>query len=264
MTSNGRPVPVETLLPRVRALAAELGELPSQNRIRTELRVGVEKARQLRSALIDLEEQEEPAATEPAESSAVDSPETSESAQVEAIAEPVREVETTETGPAELAPGAVPARAVAGGHRVRSWPVLLLALPAFVAVWSGWVGLGQLSGFGVIHPLPGIADSLTLNTAITLPIGVEAYGAYALQVWLSPAVRWERTRRFAKWSALGSLGLGMAGQGVYHLMAAAQADHAPWPIVTVVSCMPVAVLGMGAALAHLIRSETVNDGGEGR
>ena len=26
---------------------------------------------------------------------------------------------------------------------VRSWPVLLLALPAFVAVWSGWVGLGD-------------------------------------------------------------------------------------------------------------------------
>jgi hypothetical protein len=257
MTSNGRPVPVETLLPRVRALAAELGEVPSQNRIRTELRVGVEKARQLRSALIDLDGRQGSAVTEPAEVSVVDSPEASESAQVEAVTEPVREGKATGTGPAEPAPADPPRRAVAGGHRVRSWPVLLLALPAFVAVWSGWVGLGQLSGFGVIHPLPGIADKLTLNTAITLPIGVEAYGAYALQVWLSPAVRWERTRRFAKWSALGSLALGMAGQGVYHLMAAAHADQAPWPIVTVVSCMPVAVLGMGAALAHLIRSETV-------
>jgi hypothetical protein len=27
---------------------------------------------------------------------------------------------------------------------------------------------------------------------------------------------------------------------------------APWPITTVVACLPVAVLGMGAALAHLL------------
>jgi hypothetical protein len=42
------------------------------------------------------------------------------------------------------------------------------------------VGLGGLCGFCVIHPLPGIWGGLQLNTAITLPVGMEAYGAYAL------------------------------------------------------------------------------------
>ncbi|HEX5741922.1 MAG TPA: ABC transporter permease [Pilimelia sp.] len=133
------------------------------------------------------------------------------------------------------------------------WPVVLLALPAFVAIWSGWVGLGGLTGFGVVHPLPGIADGFSLNTAITLPIGVETYGAYALYVWLSGRVP-ERARRFAKWSALGSLAVGALGQVAYHLLVAAGIESAPWWITTAVACLPVAVLGMGAALAHLVRT----------
>jgi len=69
------------------------------------------------------------------------------------------------------------------------WPLFLIASPAAVAIWSGWVGLGGLCGFGPIHPLPGIADGFTINTAITLPVGVEAYGAYALRAWLTAGVR---------------------------------------------------------------------------
>jgi hypothetical protein len=136
---------------------------------------------------------------------------------------------------------------------VRSWPVLLLALPAFVAVWSGWVGLGELTGFGVVHPLPGIADGFTLNSAITLPIGVETYAAFALRVWLSGRVP-AKARRFAKVSALSALALGALGQVAYHLLEAAGVTSAPWPITTAVACLPVAVLGMGAALAHLIHT----------
>ncbi|MGH3487471.1 MAG: hypothetical protein ACRDP8_06085 [Actinopolymorphaceae bacterium] len=135
---------------------------------------------------------------------------------------------------------------------VRSWPVLLLALPAFVAVWSGWVGLGKLTGFGMVHPLPGIADDFTINSAITLPIGVETYAAFALRVWLSGQVVHDSARRFAKWSAIGSLILGGLGQVAYHLLVAAGVTRAPWQITTVVACLPVAVLGMGAALAHLL------------
>ncbi|GAA2797209.1 ABC transporter permease [Kribbella solani] len=137
--------------------------------------------------------------------------------------------------------------------RLRSWPVLLLALPAFVAVWSGWVGLGELTGFGVVHPLPGIADGFTINSAITLPIGVETYAAFALRVWLSGRVP-DTARRFAKRSALAALGLGALGQVAYHLLEAAGVTRAPWLITTVVACLPVAVLGMGAALAHLIHA----------
>ncbi|ROO50811.1 hypothetical protein EDC02_5669 [Micromonospora sp. Llam0] len=138
---------------------------------------------------------------------------------------------------------------------VRSWVLLLLAAPAFVAIWSGWVGLGELTGFGVVHPLPGIWDSLAVNTAITLPIGVEAYAAYALRAWLAPDGVPPRARRFAAWSAIGSLVLGAAGQVAYHLMESAGITAAPWWITTVVSCLPVAVLGMGAALAHLLHTD---------
>ncbi|NES28941.1 ABC transporter permease [Micromonospora terminaliae] len=162
------------------------------------------------------------------------------------VAEPVEQV---------TAPGHPGTPTVAQpGRRAVAWPVILLALPAFVAIWSGWVGLGGLTGFGVVHPLPGIADGVSLNTAITLPIGVETYGAYALYVWLSGRVP-NRARTFAKWSAIASLAVGALGQVAYHLLVAAGVTSAPWWITTLVSCLPVAVLGMGAALAHLVRED---------
>jgi len=68
---------------------------------------------------------------------------------------------------------------------VRSWPLLVLAAPAAAEVWSGWVGIAQKTGFGLVSPLPGIWPSLHLDTAITLPVGVEAYAAYALRAWLA-------------------------------------------------------------------------------
>ena len=49
------------------------------------------------------------------------------------------------------------------------------------------------------------------------------------------------------------LALGMAGQVAYHLMAQARMARAPWPITTLVSCLPVLVLGMGTALTHMLR-----------
>ena len=71
------------------------------------------------------------------------------------------------------------------GRAVRSWPLLVLAAPAAAEVWSGWVGIAQKTGFGLVSPLPGIWPSLHLDTAITLPVGVEAYAAYALCAWLA-------------------------------------------------------------------------------
>jgi hypothetical protein len=135
------------------------------------------------------------------------------------------------------------------------WPVWLIALPAFVAIWSGWVGLGGLTGFGLVHPLPGIADGFAINSAITLPVGVEVYAAYALRVWFSGDVP-DRARRFARWSAIGSLLVGALGQIAYHVLVAAGITAAPWWITTLVACLPVAVLGMAGALAHLLRHDT--------
>jgi hypothetical protein len=128
---------------------------------------------------------------------------------------------------------------------------VLIAAPAAVAVWSGWVGLGGMCGFGLVQPFPGIV-AWHLDTAITLPVGVEAYGAYALGAWLTPGVP-DQARTFARRSAVGALVLGMLGQVVYHLLSAAYATRAPWPVVVLVSCMPVVTLGFGAALTHLLR-----------
>jgi hypothetical protein len=68
---------------------------------------------------------------------------------------------------------------------IRSWPLLVLAAPAAAEVWSGWVGIAEKTGFGRVSPLPGIWPSLHLDTTITLPIGVEAYAAYALRAAVS-------------------------------------------------------------------------------
>jgi hypothetical protein len=58
------------------------------------------------------------------------------------------------------------------------------------------VVIGQKTGFGQVHPPPGIWDSLHLDTAVTLPVGVEAY---ALRAWLSTSNKVSaRTRRFAR------------------------------------------------------------------
>ena len=137
-----------------------------------------------------------------------------------------------------------------------AWPLALIAAPAAVASWSGGGGLGGMCGFGPVNLLPGVGGGLTLNTAITLPVGVEAYAAFALGAWLAPGTP-DRARRFARWSALGALAYGLAGQVAYHLLRSHGYTAAPAPVVVLVSCMPVAVLGFAAALTHLLRPEDV-------
>ena len=157
------------------------------------------------------------------------------------------------TGPAR---GDRSAAVSSGTRTVRSWPLLVLAAPAAAGVWSGWVGIAQKTGFGLVSPLPGIWPSLHLDTAITLPVGVEAYAAYALRTWLARDRSISaRTRRFAKWSAICSFALGMGGQVAYHLMAQAGMARAPWAVTTIVSCLPVLVLAMGTVLAHMLRAD---------
>ncbi|MFE3455533.1 hypothetical protein ACFXJ8_42135 [Nonomuraea sp. NPDC059194] len=139
----------------------------------------------------------------------------------------------------------------------RNTMLVLLALPAAVATWSGWVGLGEKTGFGMVTPLPGIADGFQINTAITLPIGVETYAAYALGAWLKSGGQVsDTTRTFAKWSAIGSLALGMLGQVAYHLLEISAQAKAPDWITAAVSVLPVLVLGMGAALGHLLARDS--------
>src|SRR5690349_15114268 len=171
-----------------------------------------------------------------------------------------REPSSRGPGPATV-PGPVLDAGRSGAVRgqaktIRSWPLLVLAIPAAVEVWSGWVGIAQQTGFGAVSLLPGIRSSLHLDTAVTLPVGVECYAAYALRAWLAGghAIS-DRTRRFARWSAICSFALGMAGQVAFHLMDQNHVTRAPWGITTLVSCLPVLVLGMGTALAHMLRED---------
>ena len=253
-TINGTryPQPIDALLTAARDLDLPDGQAyPSRNRLMREFRIGAPKADELLARLKTGAADPAADTTEPIASDPDPAPVVPESAP------PV-------AGPVEITPAKQPAEVTAVSHpdtptprkRFRPvvvWPVVLLALPAFVAVWGGWVGLGELTGFGVVHPLPGIADHFSINSAITLPIGVETYAAYALYVALSGRVP-DRARRFAKWSAVASLLAGALGQVAYHLLETAGVTTAPWWITTAVACLPVAVLGMGAALAHLVRN----------
>lgn len=267
-TRSAYPRPVDDLLPAARTLAAQVGEVPSRNRLMREFRIGAPKADELRALLLapppdDVDDQADEAPAMP------EAPEEDPPAVVVPTGpDPAGNGSATFIPPVEPTTGRDPdPQVIPVGHpdtapttktvpsarrRPVVWPVLLLALPAFVAIWAGWVDLGRLTGFGEVALLPGIADSVVLDTAITLPVGMETYAAYALWVWLSGRYP-GRARRFARWSAIVALAVGAGGQVTYHLMAAAGWTAAPWPVTALVACLPVAVLGMGAALAHLAR-----------
>ena len=253
---------VDELLPRARELARD--GLPSKNRLQKTLKVSWPKAVEVFQALSAEVDQSQRDRLKVRRQALIDMRRRKKSGRglrlrsyplprsLASTPKPAADL-TVNTADATL-PEEVPAVPEgvlpAASRRVVTWPILLLTLPAFVAIWSGWVDLGRLTGFGVVHPFPGIWDQARLNTAITLPVGLETYAAYALYVWLSGQVP-PVARRFAKWSAIGSLALGAAGQVAYHLMVAAGMTRAPWQITTIVACLPVAVLGLGAALRHL-------------
>ncbi|TCO47984.1 ABC transporter permease [Actinocrispum wychmicini] len=254
--NSAYPRQLEELIEQAQHLAREAGAIPSQNKLKAALHVRSERARTVLQALRqtgfdpttpDVEPNTGPA--EPGREPATEPVPIADSAGVSAT--------SSQTVPEQVStpPEPVPAprtRWASVRRPISGWPMVLLAAPAFVAIWSGWVGLGTLTGFGMVHPLPGIADGLAINSAITLPIGVETYAVYALRVWLASGIGSDsRARRFAKWSAIGSLTLGMCGQVAYHLMVEDHMTTAPWGITTAVSCLPVIVLGFGAALAHL-------------
>ncbi|GIG03269.1 ABC transporter permease [Catellatospora citrea] len=259
------PTAVADLVPLARQWAAELGVTPSRNGLMKRFRIGDNKANAVLAALTSTTPDERvTAATAPAAPVMTDvagpGPEiTTEPAPV--VASPQAAVDAAPgpvIAPTPVAPVAAPTTAalpvVKARPKVRSWPVFLIGLGAFVGIWSGWVELGALTGFGVVHPLPGIADNFSINTAITLPLGMEAYAAYALKAWMTSGVP-ARARKFAKWSTIIALMVGALGQIAYHLMAAQGITAAPWQITTAVACLPVIVLGLAATLAHLLAND---------
>jgi len=138
----------------------------------------------------------------------------------------------------------------------RGWPILIVAASAFVAVWSGWVGLGKMTGFGTMDLLPGFTRDdgtalLSLNTAIALPLGIEAYAGYALRSFLNGRGS-KRTRVFAAISGFVALILGAFGQVAYHLLATSGQTKAPNEVTIFVSCLPVFCIGAVSVLHYLL------------
>lgn len=168
------------------------------------------------------------------------------------------DLQSSDTGEPDLQPARSRLAAILAGVQ---WPLVVIGLGAAVAVWSGWVGLGQLTGFGMIQPLPGIIDDLRINTAVVLPLSVEAYAATSLKIWLSSAGLSRPTRLYAMISSISSLVIGAGAQVAYHLMVAAGMTRAPWQITVFVACMPVVVLGLAVSLAHLV-SRDLQAGGQ--
>lgn len=139
-------------------------------------------------------------------------------------------------------------------RRLSPWYLAPIGASAFIAIWSGWVGIGGMTGFGKVNLLPGIGHGLQINSAITLPLGMEAYAAYAIHAAITPGIP-PRAREFAKWSSVAAIVVGMIGQTTFHLLSAIGAKSAPWPVTLGVSCLPVLVLGMAVMLAHLMSDD---------
>jgi hypothetical protein len=226
-TGSAYPPDVESLMPRARQMAGDSGEVPSRNRLMKELQIGAPKATAVRDRL---------RAESPNLPVSAGAPYFDPNIKVNGFGHPGTDK---------------------GLGKPRSWPLFLLALSPFVAIWSGWIGLGSLTGFGVVHPFPGLPGAIgefRLDTTITLPIGLEAYAFYAIRVWLSPVVS-ERARAFARASVLVSLTLGAGGQIAYHLMTAAHMTAAPTWLTAAVACVPILAAGLGFFLGHLVHTD---------
>jgi hypothetical protein len=247
-------VSVDQLLPDARELARRKGELPSKDHLMKAFRIGRPKANELHGRLLaEVAERRQLGrrvmrriATRKATGRVLTPrPRTLPAAPVSPGVGPM----IAQPTPVAATP-AQPFRNPSG--RVVTWPAVVVAIPAAVAIWAGWVAIGKLTGFGRVNLLPGFGRGWVVDTAITLPVGVEAYAAYAFYVALNPAAP-ARARRFAAWSAGLAVLLGMGGQTAFHLMSAAHMSAAPWQITTLVSCLPVGVFAVVAALVHLVR-----------
>lgn len=254
-TDRTGPAPTDQTI--AAALKTWPGGPPTRNRVMAEYGIGATRATRLLDETIPDWRDRAAASTGPAlpaplptERSADSAPDQSD----EVFAEIVRDF-TADTTPADRTKAAPVQQPELGRRQPRIWGLLamlyIIAASAGIAIWSGWVGLGGMSGYGPVHPLPGISDRFVINAAIGLPLGMEAFAAIALKVWIAGSHS-DRTRNYAKRSTIVSLCVGSAGQVAYHLLVAFHASSAPWLIVTGVAVLPVAVLGMAAGLAHLV------------
>jgi hypothetical protein len=264
--TDQRPAVDPTLIDRAREIVRP-GSMPSKRELQRHLGKGWDtvsavlsvladersrKPREARAKLRQLTSRKRPAAPLRTRFQTVNDP--AQATILPPVAEPVPTVipEAVQERPE---PSTAPASEVRS-KPVHTWPILIIAAGAFIAVWAGWVGLGGLTGFGMVNLLPGLVDDgkwATIDTRITLPASMEAYSAYAFYVLLHRNVP-RRARIFAAWSAGLAVALGMGAQVADHQMIAAGVTVAPAWVISVVSCIPVATFALGAALRAMVRA----------
>lgn len=120
------------------------------------------------------------------------------------------------------------------------WVVAGMTVTACAAAVSSFSGLRSLAA------VTGWPETL----APLLPFTIDAYAMTATRVWLSKATGSAAARRFARWNAIGAIGLSLVGNAAWHLIAA-KVLTVTWPIVVAVGAVPPAVLGLLSHLAVL-------------
>jgi hypothetical protein len=106
--------------------------------------------------------------------------------------------------------------------------------------------VSSFSGLRSLAAATGWPEAL----APLLPLTIDAYAMTATRVWLSKVTGSAAARRFARWNAIGAIGLSLVGNAAWHLIAA-KVLTVTWPIVVLVGAVPPAVLGLLSHLAVL-------------
>ena len=164
--TSAYPAPLDVLIPQAQQWTAELGEIPSRNKLMNQFKIGAKKAAQVRAALTapDTSRTDTDPIVETGRrlhavpDNGPDQPATEDTTPAaplpDAVTEPGGGSVTADqvTAPGDPAPPPAPAGRIGSGWLRRmphSWPLILLALPAFVAIWSG---LGRAGGADRVRP----------------------------------------------------------------------------------------------------------------
>ncbi len=130
----------------------------------------------------------------------------------------------------------------------------LVALPALVSIWAGWVSLGLATGWKEVQLFPSVPglNGVHLNTVIFLPFSVEVLTIVSMGFFLH--YRGKAIRRVAGITALATVALGLFGQAWSHHLQATGAAAPSW-LVVFTSGLPVVAMALVGLLVHLARNE---------
>jgi hypothetical protein len=115
-----------------------------------------------------------------------------------------------------------------------------MAVAATSAAVSSFDGLRSLA----------VASGWAVMLAPLLPLTIDSYAMTSVRVWLSATTSSQRARRFARTNAIGAIGLSLAGNAAWHLIAAKLLSLS-WVIVLGVGSVPALILGLVSHLAVL-------------